>query len=147
MKTLSFTIMVVCIISCRSQGISSAKVPSVVLNTLQMKYQSSTDVDWKRNENMYEAELDLNDSTEIAVLIDANGKLVMEKTDVPLSSLSSACQTILSTEYKDKEVEDVERVIREGRTYYQVELEGKGKDVHLVFTDQGLVTDKIMYWN
>ena len=51
--------------SCSGQRISKDKVPSLVLNTLKAKYPLANDVDWEKQGNLYEAELDINDSTEI----------------------------------------------------------------------------------
>ena len=86
--------------SCSGQRISKDKVPSLVLNTLKAKYPLANDVDWEKQGNLYEAELDINDSTEISVRIDEAGKLIMQKQDAPESDLPSAIMMVIKNKYK-----------------------------------------------
>lgn len=134
-------------ISCRSQDISPNKVPSVVLNTVKAKYPAAQDVDWEKHSNYYEAELDLNDSTEVTLRIDAAGTLLMQKQDVSVYELPNSITTVLQNQYKDYHVDDVEKLEKDGSVYYQVELERNGeKDVKRVFAADGREEKTIAYW-
>ena len=134
--------------SCSGQRISKDKVPSLVLNTLKAKYPLANDVDWEKQGNLYEAELDINDSTEISVRIDEAGKLIMQKQDVPDNDLSSAIMKVIKDKYKDYTIDDVEKIENNGAIYYQVELKGKGrKELNLVFSAEGREESTISYWD
>ena len=134
--------------SCSGQKISKEKVPSLVLNTLKAKYPLATDVDWKKQGNLYEAELDINDTTEISVRIDDAGKLIMHKQDVSSNDLTSGIMGILKNKYKDYSIDDIEKIESSSAIYYQVELKGKGKKkLNLVFSEEGREENNISYWD
>lgn len=134
--------------SCSSQGIASSKVPSVVHNTLKAKYPIANNVDWEKYGNVYEAELDINDSVEISVRIDDSGNLLMQKQDVPNNDLSTGIKTVIQDHYKDHRLNEVEKIEKNGAVYYQVELKGKGKkEVNLVFSADGREEKSISYWD
>jgi len=136
------------IASCNGQNISRDKVPSLVLNTLKAKYPLINDVDWEKHGNIYEAEFDLNDSTEISVRIDEAGGLIMQKQDVPNSNLTSEIAAVIKSQYKDYTIDDVEKIEKDGVIYYQVELKGKNKkEVNLVLLPDGTEEKKISYWD
>lgn len=136
------------ITSCSSQTISRDRVPSVVRNTLNAKYSNAKDAQWEKHGNLYEAEFDLNDTVEITTKIDETGKLLMEKADVAVGELSREILTVLQNLYKDYTIDDAEKVLKNGMVYYQLELNGKGKeDRHLVFSPLGKEEKGTPYWD
>lgn len=142
--TLFVTATMFSFFSC-SQDIPGSKVPSVVLNTVQAKFGTAPKIEWEKKNTLYEAEFK-KDSTEYTVYIDSAGKLVMYKLDIKESDLPGAVSTIISTEYIGYKVDDTEKVEKDGTTYYQVELEGKGKkDLKLNFSADGKTTPGMSY--
>ena len=136
------------IASCRGENIPQDAVPSVVLNALKAKYPSSNDVDWKKNGRIYEAELDINDSTEISVRIDEAGTVVMQKHDVPRSQLAPALLAAIQNQYKDFRIDDVERIEKGSAVFYQVELKSRGrKEVNSLFAEDGKEETGMAYWD
>ena len=120
-----------------SQDIPADKVPSVVLNTVQTKFGTASKIDWEKKNNLYEAEFK-KDSIEYAVYIDSAGKLVMYKLDINENELPTAVSAIISTQYAGYKIDDAGKIEKDGFSYYQVELEGKGKkDLELVFSADG----------
>ena len=128
-----------------SQDIPAGKVPSVVLNTVQAKFGTASKIEWEKKNNLYEAEFK-KDSTEYAVYIDSAGKLVMYKLDINENELPTAVSAIISAQYVGYKIDDAEKIEKDGVTYYQVELEGKGKkDLELVFTADGKMATLMNY--
>ena len=120
-----------------SQDIPNSKVPSVVLNTVQAKFGSANKIEWEKRNDLYEAEFK-RDSIEYAVYVDPAGKLVMYKMDIKENELPAAVSLIISTEYIGYKIDDAEKIEKDRVTYYQVELEGKGKkDLKLHFSADG----------
>lgn len=149
MKGQLITLMAATLIStsCSSQDISASKVPSVVLNTLKTKYPAARDVDWEKHNNYYEAELDLNDSTDVTVRIDDAGTLLMQKQEISVQELPNSIMTVIQNQYKDYRVDDVDRIEKAGAVYYQVELNRKLKrDLKRVFANDGREEKSIAYW-
>lgn len=135
-----------CILSSCDNDISKSKVPSVVLNTVEARYASS-EVEWEKHGNVYEAEVDLNDSTELSARIDASGKLLMQKQDISIAELDSVVMKSIQSRFRDYRIEYVERVQKDGSTFYQVQLDKKGhKDLKLVFTVDGNEEKNFSYW-
>jgi len=128
-----------------SQDIPNSKVPSVVLNTLQAKYGSANKIEWEKKNNLYEAEFK-RDSIEYAIYIDPTGKLVMYKMDIKENDLPTAVSLAISTGYTGYNIDDAEKIEKEGVTWYQVELEGKGKkDLKLNFSTDGKLAPEMSY--
>ena len=120
-----------------SQDIPNSKVPSVVLNTVQAKFGSVNKIEWEKKNDLYEAEFK-KDSIEYAVYIDTAGKLVMYKMDIRENELPAAVSLTISTEYIGYKIDDAEKIEKDGVTWYEVELEGKGKkDLKLNFSADG----------
>jgi hypothetical protein len=140
--------LALCISSCSSQSISRDKVPSIVLNTFKAQYPNSDNVEWEKHGSAYEAEFDVNDSTEIAARIDEAGKLMLQKEDLTINELDPRVMTAIQGRYKEYAVDDVERIQKGSTVYYQVELKAKGrKEVNLVFSADGREDTSISYWD
>ena len=129
-----------------SQDVSASKVPSVVSNTLQAAYPGVTTVDWDKKKNFYEAEFKQN-NREVTAEIDANGKLIRQKEDITQQDLPSALQQAIPAS-EGYVVDDIDKVTLNGTTFYQVELDGKGKnkDKKLVFEANGQASSST-YWD
>ena len=128
-----------------SQDIPNSKVPSVVLNTVQAKFGSANKIEWEKKNDLYEAEFK-KDSIEYAVYIDLAGKLVMYKIDIKENELPAAVSSIVHTEYVGYKIDDAEKIEKDGVTWYEVELEGKGKKVlKLNFSADGKLAPEMSY--
>ena len=74
----------------------------------------------------------------IPFMLILKGKLVMYKMDIKENELSAAVSSIIRTEYIGYKIDDAEKIEKDGVTYYEVELEGKGKkDLKLNFSADG----------
>jgi|RhiMethySRZTD1v2_1073278.scaffolds.fasta_scaffold2266675_2 uncharacterized membrane protein YkoI len=120
-----------------SQDIPNSKVPSVVLNTVKAKFGSANKIEWEKKSNLYEAEFK-KDSIDYAVYIDPAGKLMMYKIDIKENELPPAVSLVIRTEYIGYKIDEAEKIEKDGTSWYQVELEGKGKkDLKLNFSANG----------
>jgi hypothetical protein len=134
--------------ACGSQHISHEKVPSVVLNTLKAQYPITNQVMWEKDHDLYEADVRINDSTKVTICIDETGKLVMQKYDISASELPAPVIAALQTKYKEYAGDEAERLERDGRIYYQVELDhSRKKDLNLVLLPDGNEDKKMYFWD
>ena len=134
--------------SCSTQDIPASKVPSIVLNTVVEKYPATNEVDWKKADKHYEAEVKLNDSTDVTFFIDDAGRILKQKEDIDRAGIPAAILTAITNTYADYAIDDAEKLAIGNKLYYQFELEGKGKkDLNLVFAADGKVTNEIKYWD
>jgi biopolymer transport protein ExbD len=129
------------------QKVDAGKVPSVVVNALTAKYNTATDTEWEEKENHYEAEFTLN-GKELEVQIDQAGKILVEKSDIQANELPAAVTAALQSAYKEYQVDDAEKLDRDGMVYYQVELEARGKkDLKKIFMAEGGEEKSLSYWD
>lgn len=147
-SVMAFILLTSVVGACNRPEIQREKVPSVVLNALKASYPIANDVDWKKLGNLYEAELDLNDSIEISTRIDESGKIIMQKKDIPAAELQADVMTTIQNQYKNYVIDDIEKVEKNGMVYYQIELNSRGKrDLNLVFNPDGKQAPGIAYWD
>ncbi len=146
--TITAFTTVILFASCSTQDIPSSKVPSVVLNTVVEKYSATNKIDWKKVDKRYEAEVKLNDSTDVTFLIDDAGKIMQQKEDISRTEIPAAILTTIKNNYIDYLIDDAEKLAIGNKNFYQFELEGSGKkDLNLVFTEEGTVTNEIKHWD
>ncbi len=146
MKTILLSLVALSagFLSC-SQDIPANQVPSVVQNTFQSKFPNPTDVEWEKKDGFYEVEFDVN-KIDHKAHIDPAGKMIMFKMEIRKDELPAAVATVVSQEYKDYDIDDADKLEKDGTTYYQVELDAKGKeDKLLVFTLDGKLAENINY--
>lgn len=130
-----------------AQDIAASKVPASVQNVIKEKYPAARDVDWEKRSNNYEAEVKLGNNNEIKLLIDANGKVLMQKTEITAQDLPAAVTNAVQSHYKDYRIDDVHKIEKGGTVYYQVELDHTLKpDLKRVFTADGKEEKKLAYW-
>ena len=143
---LVLSVAFVSLSSC-SQDMQTSEVPSVVQNTLKTRFAGALKVEWEKKNALFEAEFDM-DSTEYTAHIDLAGKLISHKTDIPESGLPLAVATAIRTGHAGFKIDEAEKLEKDGVTYYQVELEAKGKkDKQLVFSPDGSIAQAITYMN
>lgn len=135
-------------VSCQGQSVSASKVPSVVVNKVQQAYPGAKDIDWKKSKENFEAEVKTSDSTEVDVVLNSSGNVIMEKHEIKISDIPAEVSTGITALYKDYMIDEVEKVTKNGVVYYQVELEAKGKkDVNVVFNSNGKQEKSMTYWD
>lgn len=147
MKAILFSMMLagLTMASC-SSDIKESKVPSVVKNTLVTKFSYSGPVDWEKEQGNYEAEF-REDTLGYKALISPQGNLLRYKEPIALNELPAAVRQTLQAQYRDHGVEDLEKVVRGQEAYYQLELEKGIKELQLVLTPDGMVTNAVPYWD
>ena len=133
--------------ACAQKDIPASKVPQAVQQTVSARYAGAHDIDWEMNGRYYEAEVSQKGMEDIHLLLDAKGNILAEKQEVKDKQLPPAIQKAIAARYNGYRVDEVERVTRNGKTYYQVELDASMKrDLHLVFSEDG-TEQKAAYWH
>ena len=128
-----------------SQNLKTSEVPSIVQNTLQAKFSSAKEVEWKKKTSFYHAEFDL-DKVEHEVEIDAAGKILAFTKEIKTDELPAAIALVISSEMPDYSIDEVATLEIGGIVYYQVEVEKKGtKDKKLVYGGDGKLMTAINY--
>ncbi|WP_276498725.1 PepSY-like domain-containing protein [Pontibacter litorisediminis] len=134
------------VIAAQAQDVPAKEVPEAVKSALTQKYANATDLEWEKDGNNYEADFDV-DRIDYAAMIDPSGKILMTKRDVMEKDLPQGIRTAIDQKYKGMRVDDVEQVEKDGKTYYQLELDQKGQDKKIVFAEDGQEVTEPTYWD
>jgi len=148
MKYLKFSILALFLMSCSlfDQDIPASKVPSVVKNSFSTEFPDAYDIEWEKRKGDYEVDFEIKD-VDHSALFNANGELLMSKMDIRRSELPEALSEKIVQDYPDYRIDDVEKVDVDGRTLYQVELDGRPRDLHVVYTADGQEDKDFKYWH
>ena len=142
MKRISLLLMsgVFSLVSC-SQDIPAAKVPSVVQNTVKLKFPNATDIEWEKKKDSYEAEFNIS-NIEHCLHIDNAGIVLLHKQEINETELPVAVISAIQKNYNGYKIDDAKKVDKKGVICYEVELEAKGKkDVQAFFSPSGDITN------
>jgi hypothetical protein len=148
MKYLILTSIVIaaCSLTACSERIRQGDVPSVVQNSLMQQFKTASNIDWEKDNKNFKAEFE-QDSVEYDAIINPAGTLVKYKQELTVAQLPAAIAQTLQTQYKDHQIDEVEKVGEGNQVFYQVELENNRKEVKLVFTENGAVVTNAKYWD
>ncbi|SFG76831.1 PepSY-like domain-containing protein [Pontibacter chinhatensis] len=134
------------VIAAQAQDVAAKDVPQAVSAALTQKYANATDLEWEKHGENYEADFDV-DRIDHAAMIDPSGKILMTRRDIMKKDLPEAITTAIAQQYKDMRLDDMEQVEKDGKTYYQVELDQKGQDKKVVFSADGKEVTEPAYWD
>src|SRR5690606_3632252 len=132
--------------SLMAQDIPASQVPQAVTNAFTQEYTNPTDVDWEKKKKNFEVEFEI-DGVDHKALYTADGELLMTKRDLRENDVRPAITQKLAADYANYNIDDVDALIVDGVTYYQVELEGTLRDRKLVFSEDGQEARAVKYWD
>lgn len=128
-----------------SQDLQETEVPANVKKVVTSQYPNAADIEWEMEKGHYEVEFDI-DRADHEMLIDKNGKVLMHKGELAKDDLPEAVMNTVSADYSDREVEDVDVITKDGKTYYQVEFDGRVFDDEILVTEDGKVEKEQKAW-
>lgn len=134
------------VLAINAQDVPAKDVPQAVSSALTQQYATAKDLEWEKSGDNYEAEFDI-EGTEHTVLISPSGEILMTKSDVLLDGLPQPVKSALDQKYKDMPLDDMELIERDGKTYYQVELDDTDTNRLLVFSADGQEVTEPAYWD
>ena len=129
------------------QDIDVSEVPVAVQDAFKAEFADATDVEWEMKDDQYEAEYEMQDDTDYHVLFDASGTMIGRKHEIEGTALPSEVTAAIKKDYPDYEIDDAEMLVKDGETYYQVELEKFLRDKEKIYSASGEQRDDVSYWN
>jgi len=146
----NFALITFCLLhftSCnQDDDFSSANVPSIVLSTFQTNFSNAKDLDWEIAGQNYEADFEI-DNIDYSALINEKGELLKHKHDNEFFNLSQALQDTLIHKYTRNNIDDVETLVVNKDTYYQIEIEQSIIDLEKVYDKNGNESETISFWD
>lgn len=148
MKILAASILTLSVMgsSLMAQDIPASQVPSVVSSAFAQEFTNPTDVDWEKDRKNFEVDFEL-EGVDHKALFSPEGQLLMSKKDLREGDLPTAVTQKITADYAKFTIDDVDQLTVEGKTYYQVELDGTFRDRKLVFAEDGQESRDVKYWD
>lgn len=147
MKFVIYFLAIIFIFPSCSDKLSTKDVPSAVQNSLIIKFPDAIDIDWKKDQAGYVAEFDRN-KIEYNVHIDSTGKVILFKRDIKAEEFPPTVSAKINADYGGYKIDDAEIIEKDTLTYYQAELESKGKkDLKLILLGDGSLATQLKYVN
>lgn len=138
MKTLMFAFCLAGATAVNAQDISQTEVPSLVLNTFQSKYPTARDIDWEIEGDLYKVDFEIG-NRDHDLWIDKNGKVTKHKEEIVKSELPSAIAQKIKSEFKQYTIDDVDKIERDGKVLFKVDLDSKSGDREVTFNNDGTI--------
>lgn len=127
-----------------AQKISKNEVPSLVINSFQQAFPKASDIDWKRDGELYKVDFEIGiPDLDHDVWYENTGKLIKHKEEISKSDLPKEIKTKIETEFADYKIDDIKKITEEDRVNYVVELESIQQDWKVSFDANGTVLNKI----
>jgi hypothetical protein len=130
------------IVQVNAQKMKESDIPSVVKAAFKKAYPSAREVKWSKEEELYEVEFE-NAKTEISVLLDLTGEVKEVETEIKKSELPAAVQESIKKDYSGYKIEEAARIVSDGITTYEAEVEKGEKSFDLIFNANGKLVKKI----
>ncbi len=150
MRYIALTIAVVGLMSCSflpgDRDIAESEVPSVVRNAFSSEYPNAKDIDWEMKGEDYEVDFEV-ENVDHSVLLNSSGKIIMQKEDITREDLPEAVMAGINSEFANLKLDGAERVEKDGKTFYQVELDGTFRDKEVIFTADGKQDKSFSFWD
>lgn len=121
-----------------------SNIPDAAKQAFDKKYPNTSVHEWDFDNGYYVAEFN-NGGYEAESWFSTSGAWVMTETDVPFRDLPSAVQTAFNqSEYANWQIEDVDRLEREGlETVYVIEVESGELEYDLYFSESGILVKAV----
>ena len=119
-----------------------SKVPAQIKAKFNSLYPHAEKVKWDVEKPNYEVNFEAND-TETSLLFDAKGTIVEVETASEEDDMPEIIEKSVETNFKGWELKEGAKIVRDGKTTYEAELENGEKKMDAIFTADGKVVKKI----
>ena len=124
------------------QDIAQREVPSIILNKFKKDYSKATEVDWEKENNLYQVEFEVK-NREHDIWYDKLGAIVKQEEEISPQEVPGKIRAVIKKEFPGLEVDEAKKVRENGRTEYHLELESRAEEWDVIFTPDGEVVSKI----
>ncbi len=143
MKTIMIiSLLGLSVVQVNAQKMKESDIPSVVKAVFQKSYPAAKEVKWSKEEGLYEVEFK-NGKTEMSVLMDQAGTVKEVENEIKKSELPAAVQESIKKDYAGYKIEEAAKIVSNGITTYEAEVEKGEKSFDLIFEVNGRLLKKI----
>lgn len=140
MKKLSIIILALLVGAVYGQ---ESKVPAQVKAKFKALHPNADEVKWDVEDNDYEVTFESEEDVDMSLLFDAKGNIIETESEIEEDDLPSAVKSSVENNFKGWELGEAAKIVRDGKTTYEAELEKGEKKIDAIFTADGKLVKKI----
>jgi hypothetical protein len=125
----------------QAQKIKDNEVPKNVKEAFTKVYPAAKNVKWGKEEGSFEASFDQGKS-EMSVVLDNEGDVTEVETEIGKNELPQAVQDVLKKNYAGYKIEEAAKILANGVTTYEAEVEKGKESFELIFDNTGKLLKK-----
>lgn len=126
--------------------IPETEIPSVVRNAFNLEFSGATDVEWEKNGSLYEVEFEMN-KIDHKALIEETGNMVKYKKELQKEELPENLRTSLTGDHDISKVDEVDLLVMNENSYYQLEFDGLLTDSHKIYNQAGEEMQDVIHFD
>ena len=120
-----------------AQKLAAKNVPSVVVNNFKKLYRKASDVSWEKVDKLYKVEFDFEGKDDIKIWFDESLRVAKQVESIVVGEMPKKIKTIIRNNYKHYKIDDIKKIVLNGKVSFEVEVENKDREKLLTFNDQG----------
>ncbi len=144
-KILLILTITCCSLFTYSQKLFNNEIPEAVQNAFQTKFSNTDDVAWSKQGNKYVVQFEIG-RTDYKAIFGEQGKMHMYKREIRVDEIPTTILSKINHTYRYQKIADVEKVVKDGEVFYQMELDSRNFYAKVVYTADG-EPNHINYWD
>lgn len=121
-----------------AQNISQRDIPAVILNSFQLKYPNSVDVNWKKNNKNYQIDYHVNSKLH-RLIMDFKGNILKHSQDLYISEVPEAVQKTILTRLDYFDMHDADKYEEDGKITYEIRFKKEGNNHFFWINEEGIL--------
>lgn len=144
MKRLLFLFTVIALVACGKESPKAGfEVPEAVTKKFADQFPNAEKVRWEKEGKYFEAEF-VDAGTELEVVYDLNGAVVLTETGMAASALPEKITQYLAENHAGLPVAEAERIVMGESVRYEVALDDNGRERELLFNEAGELLEDVV---
>lgn len=120
-----------------------AKVPANVKAKFKALYPHAENVKWDVEEGNYEVSFEAEEDVDMSLLFNSKGEILETETEIEKEDLPAAVLKTLKTDFAGWDIEEAAKIVRDGKTTFEAELEKGETKIDAIFNAEGKLIKKV----
>lgn len=134
-----------------AQEISADEVPFAVKKSFDKGFANVYDVEWehksareyrKIQQEHYNVEFEFENGKDGEAWYSVDGKLLKSEIEISEKELPKAILSSVKKNYNGYKIDDAEKIFKNGKNTYKLELENRSRDIDVFFSENGKIINK-----
>ena len=124
-----------------AQTIKESEVPKAVKDAFVVAYPAAKDMKWDKEDGSFEVSFDLSKKN-MSVVLDEMGIIKEVEIGIAKNELPKVALEVLKKDYVGYKIQEAAKIVSNGITTYEAEVEKSEKTFELIFDNNGKLLTK-----